>query len=372
MHCSYLLLPGLILACPALLKTQNLVPNFSFESLEDAPNMWMLNDTHFHAFMKDWNSPTEGSPDIFHNRIKDKFRHERPNVDMLPYRPRSGFVMTGIKGYGCKSGTMHCKEYLQVELLKPMVPGKRYSVSFWVNPIATSVRINNWGAAFSTKAKRALTVLNLGGIVPSIHTDTIVYGRKPSDWSRIAGTFVADSVYTHLLIGNFFSDEETRAMPVPNGLRYAYYLVDDVIVRPFKNGEPPKDDWSSITLGIAYELPLALFQFDRAELDPEALPGLEELAYFLKYRPDLKATILGHTDPAGTELYNLKLSEARANAVAAYLQVNGVPGHNLQCMGLGASRPRADNSTEEGRRLNRRVEVVIGRVTDNTEDSKEN
>lgn len=364
MHWLYLRLLGLAFVYPALLRTQNLVPNFSFESLEDAPNMWMLNDTHFHAFMKDWNSPTEGSPDIFHNRIKDKFRHTRPNVDMFPYRPRSGFVMTGIKGYGCKSGTMHCKEYLQVELLKPMEPGKRYSVSFWVNPIATSVRINNWGAAFSTGPKRALTALNLGGIVPSIYCDTIVYGRKPSDWSRISGAFVADSAYTHLLIGNFFSDEETRAMPVPNGLRYAYYLVDDVTVRPVKGGEAPRDDWSSIPLDSVFELPLALFHFDRADLNPEALPGLDELAYFLKYRPDLKATIFGHTDPAGTETYNLKLSEARARAVADYLRENGVTAENLHCIGLGAAQPRADNGTEDGRRLNRRVEVVIERATE--------
>lgn len=341
------------------LPAQNLVPNFSFEALDGIPDMWMLNDTHFHNFMKDWNSPTEGSPDIFHNRAKDRFRANRPNVDMFPFRPRSGYVMTGIKGFGCRNGTLHCKEYLQVALTQPLVPGREYSVSYWVNPVETSVRINNWGAALSTRQERFVTVLNLKGIQPKVYSDTVIYGGRPQDWSRVAGSFIADSAYTHLIIGNFFSDEETIAEPVSGGLRYAYYLIDDVLLRPLKPGEFPSDDWPPIPMDTAFELRTVLFAFDRSNLNPEALPDLDRLADFLKFRPDLEIAISGHTDPVGGAEYNQRLSEARAKAVADYLIEKGAGSSQVRWEGLGATQPRGENDTEEGRRLNRRVEVIV-------------
>ena len=70
----------------------------------------------------------------------------------------------------------------------------------------------------------------------------------------------------------------------------------------------------------------------------------------------LKAKISGHTDSDGEEVYNQKLSEKRAEAVLEYLTKKGIDKARLSSIGYGESKPIKDNSTEKGKKLNRRVE----------------
>jgi outer membrane protein OmpA-like peptidoglycan-associated protein len=74
-------------------------------------------------------------------------------------------------------------------------------------------------------------------------------------------------------------------------------------------------------------------------------------------RPDVKVEIAGHTDWTGSDAYNLKLSNARADAVMQYLISKGVKADNLTARGYGETQPIADNNTDEGRAKNRRVEL---------------
>ena len=75
-----------------------------------------------------------------------------------------------------------------------------------------------------------------------------------------------------------------------------------------------------------------------------------------------RLSITGHTDSVGSDAYNQKLSERRANAVANYLIDAGVPSSIIVgVQGLGESQPVADNKTREGRAENRRVEILIKR-----------
>jgi Outer membrane protein and related peptidoglycan-associated (lipo)proteins len=71
----------------------------------------------------------------------------------------------------------------------------------------------------------------------------------------------------------------------------------------------------------------------------------------------------GHTDSIGTEAYNQKLSERRANAVKAYLVSKGVPASKITTLGKGETQPVATNKTKEGRAKNRRVDVEFKGVT---------
>ena len=102
-----------------------------------------------------------------------------------------------------------------------------------------------------------------------------------------------------------------------------------------------------------------LFDYDRAELRAEARTNLEELAANLNRYERTDVLILGHTDSTGPESYNQGLSERRAGAAASYLQQLGVAGERVSTRGMGENDPVATNDTEEGRQLNRRVEVVI-------------
>lgn len=102
-----------------------------------------------------------------------------------------------------------------------------------------------------------------------------------------------------------------------------------------------------------------LFGFDSSKLSPEAQINIAKMAETLKEYEDTEILIEGHTDSAGSEDYNLELSEERAATVAKSLKRMGVKNSRIEKMGYGESMPVADNSTEMGREQNRRVEVSI-------------
>jgi len=75
--------------------------------------------------------------------------------------------------------------------------------------------------------------------------------------------------------------------------------------------------------------------------------------------PGLKIQLEGHTDSIGSEEYNMKLSQQRADAVREYLTGQGVPGLTVTAVGLGKADPVTSNDTTAGRQRNRRVEMVV-------------
>ena len=101
------------------------------------------------------------------------------------------------------------------------------------------------------------------------------------------------------------------------------------------------------------------FDFDKAIIKPEFMPVLDVAQSILKEQPDLKVVIEGHTCSMGTDAYNQKLSERRAKAVYDYLVKKGVNAAKLSTVGLGETQPMADNKTESGRELNRRVDFKL-------------
>ena len=105
------------------------------------------------------------------------------------------------------------------------------------------------------------------------------------------------------------------------------------------------------------------FEFDKARLTPNAKIILDGVASALIARPDIKVEIGGHTDSKGTDAYNLKLSDRRAASVKTYLESKGVAANRMSSHGYGEAIPVADNATDEGRELNRRVELKVTEST---------
>jgi len=102
------------------------------------------------------------------------------------------------------------------------------------------------------------------------------------------------------------------------------------------------------------------FDFDKAQVKEESYGDIKSLADFMKQYPQTTTTVEGHTDSVGTDAYNQGLSERRANAVRDVL-VNqyGVEGNRVNAAGYGESSPVADNATDSGRAINRRVEAEV-------------
>lgn len=102
-----------------------------------------------------------------------------------------------------------------------------------------------------------------------------------------------------------------------------------------------------------------LFDTGKSSLKPESSAAVAEIAKLLKKEPSLKLHVVGHTDNAGQAEANLKLSQARAEAVLAELVgAHGVAAARLKPFGAGPYAPVASNDSEDGRKQNRRVELV--------------
>jgi OOP family OmpA-OmpF porin len=102
------------------------------------------------------------------------------------------------------------------------------------------------------------------------------------------------------------------------------------------------------------------FDFDKAQVREESYGDIKSLADFMTQYPQTNTTVEGHTDSVGPDAYNQSLSEKRADAVREVL-VNqyGVEGQRVNSAGYGETRPVADNATESGRAINRRVEAQV-------------
>ncbi len=105
------------------------------------------------------------------------------------------------------------------------------------------------------------------------------------------------------------------------------------------------------------------FKTDSAEIDPSFYKVLNSVNLVVKKYNKTVVEVAGHTDSTGSAEYNQKLSERRANAVAQYLETQGLASNRVVTIGAGETKPVADNSTPEGRQANRRVELTLTPLT---------
>jgi OOP family OmpA-OmpF porin len=106
------------------------------------------------------------------------------------------------------------------------------------------------------------------------------------------------------------------------------------------------------------------FEINQKTVQREAEEKLDKVLTFMRKYPDTTAVIEGHTDEVGTSADNMRLSQSRAESMVSYLASHGIARSRLQAVGYGETRPLADNQTEVGRRLNRRINAIIACATD--------
>lgn len=128
-----------------------------------------------------------------------------------------------------------------------------------------------------------------------------------------------------------------------------------IVVAPAQVEAPVAE---ALAAGLSFRFDGVLFDTDMHFLKPEAGPVLDALAEALNAQPRITVRVEGHTDNRGSAPYNLELSKRRADSVAAALLERGVAAARMQVQGYGLTFPIATNDTEEGRALNRRVDVV--------------
>ncbi|MBC8155622.1 MAG: OmpA family protein [Bacteroidetes bacterium] len=110
---------------------------------------------------------------------------------------------------------------------------------------------------------------------------------------------------------------------------------------------------------VQTQLKTVEFVQSKVELVPSAQPALDQLLTFMRERPTVRIELAGHTDNQGDFDKNLTLSKQRVDLVKTFLVANGIAADRISSRGYGSTRPVASNNSEETRRLNRRVEMII-------------
>ena len=169
---------------------------------------------------------------------------------------------------------------------------------------------------------------------------------------RATGVNRSDKTLSTFIL-SLADDGSVRGVRSDNGSPFYYYTVETAPPGTvFECGQPAPP-----TLGCGSIIHGINFDFDSAVIRPESNDVLAALHKGLAADARSRVVIEGHTSSEGTEDYNLRLSERRAQAVVADLVTRGLAVSRLAAAGLGESRPIATNNDESGRSLNRRVEV---------------
>ncbi len=164
------------------------------------------------------------------------------------------------------------------------------------------------------------------------------------------------------------SDKANSRLVKPGDENYPLELLDrndaDAMAKYLKqnnqdNANEIINSMRNASSGYSIDLPRIYFAFNQSELLPSSFSSLELLAEILNEKPDMQIEIRGHTDNIGSNRYNKKLSLDRAESVYQFLIEAGIDKSRLDYKGLGNESPVADNNTEFGRQLNRRVEIIV-------------
>lgn len=275
-----------------------------------------------------------------------------PDVETKTTDARTGFFRMDDLGIGLTTVKIEREGYFPEERVVEIEEAK-------VTKLEVGLKAMELNAVFKGRVLDANTGNGLSAVI------TFVGARQPD----LPTNPVNGSFQTELPPGNYnlritaqnYSPLITQVTIEKGGIQEREYRLTPVPAA----AEPPKVDTTKKLVqptspGAFMTLKGVLFDFNKAELRPEARPALLEAADVLKQYPDIRVEVQGHTDNVGSDEYNMELSVRRAQAVANFLiRECGIDASRLVVRGYGESRPVASNRTEEGRQQNRRVDFVI-------------
>ena len=332
------------------LKSQNLVPDSSFESVHRLPTKKENSLT----CTKDWMSPTEGASDYYHN---DSKRHTGvPRNVFGRQKPHTGNAYAGI----CVRANFI--EYVQTKLTDTLIKDQEYLVEFYLCKAERSIgSVKEFGVLFTPKMTWGLTNK---GILASPHIEFLKPSgfKKKDTWMKFSAVYKANGDEAAFILGPFKNSKSKRFRG------FAHYYIDDVSINPINvlvdtaiqaiEPEIQKEEFLP-SVGRTIRLENVFFSTNESILLPNSYAELDQLVNYLMEEPKANIHISGHTDNTGSEELNFVLSEARSEAVANYLSSKNISETRISFSGHGSEMPIASNDTDEGKQQNRRVEFTI-------------
>jgi OmpA-OmpF porin, OOP family len=351
----------LLLLLPITALSQNMVPNGGFENTVKNPPTQSSSFRH-NMFVEDWIPASKSLFGFFHPLSKNlRIKKAGENCHYCgKFDAKSGIGYAGLTTY-LPSHSFHLRSYFQVQLIAPLEKNEIYHFSMWI-------RTSNYAAKFFTSGIGAylsdsafyvtpkdLTDHYYINVSPQIFCDSII--SNTAKWEKIESYYVAKGDELYLTIGNFFSDttikikENKKLIPSKIQIDYGYVFLDDIVLEK-------KNPFSELFTNGNIALQEITFQIGKETIENKSKPYLLLLAKFLIQNPGINIEIIGHTDNIGTSENNINLSKKRTESIKAYLLEKGVK-NKLILIGKGDLEAIADNTTEEGRQKNRRVEFIL-------------
>ena len=340
------------LLATTIFAQENLVPNASFEKQLTNLSQWSNSRTQFNENIHNWFSPTEGSPDIYLNNQSTDWIHNAQGLGLD--ETRFGKTMIGITTYvPAYSKKVHKREYISIQLREDIQTGHQYRLEFWIKNPKKALASSHIGVLMNNDRFYIKTEKRLNAI-PQFEIDSILHATQ---WKKVIYEFTATQNFKYLTIGNFApNDSIDYTWKVKRPSSFAYYYIDNVSLIQLK---PTTTSLNDFVIGQNFSLRNIHFEYDKAILKSSSFAELNKLLIYLLKNPNHTLDIFGHTDHDGSEIYNLQLSQARAEAVAKFLIQKGISVQRLSFKGFGESQPIAKNTSENGKQLNRRVEFMI-------------
>lgn len=358
----------LLFLFPVFVQAQNLVPNPGFEHFAYCPGGYVqIKDK---SPLSSWFSANRGTPDLYNScgfGAADVPRNWAGTSDAFEGSGYAGIFLYTSQEY-------FYREFLEIKLYEPLIKDTLYILEFRYKLSSYSkVSVDRIFAHLSDSVIRSkndeppkidprFKLIKDSAITP-----------ETGLWELAKFQFRATGGEQFLTIGNFSTDELTRKYDIRfNGNNEpmlggsAYYYIDDVRLVPrFVPGlgditltgtEIPD---TPVVPGSIYTLRNIQFDFNSIKLKGEYALDLDKMLQILEANPTFRVIITGHTDDTGSAVYNQSLSLKRSLSIKTYLISKGIQSDRITCIGKGESKPIVPNTSEEGRRINRRTEVVF-------------
>ncbi|MEI7595004.1 MAG: OmpA family protein [Bacteroidota bacterium] len=373
-----LLFFSVFIFCKTATYAQNLIFNPSFEERDSCPTE---NPNQVFKFCKNWMQATKGTPDLYAPCNIGYYSIPRSGTGYCT--PLSGTSYSGMLLYAVygMSGKEY-REYIETKLAEPLIAGEKYHFIIYVKPSGgfgddSRCYCNSIGMYFSEKIVKADS-FGVLDYKPQI-TNQFRMMEDTSKWQVVSGEFTAKGGERYLTIGNFkrnkdtktkFVKEKRQAMLGGEEFRNSYYYLDNIYVLPksklnsIESELSAFDELPNIPLWRGRVIPLKniYFPFDKSNLNKPSVEELDKLVDLMTTNKRLDIKIIGYADTIGNNAYNLELSLKRAEAVKNYLiKKGGFKERRITIEAKGDTCPVNDNATEEKRKINRRVVIIVTR-----------
>lgn len=399
---------------PCLLSAQNLVLNPSFEKKKDLISRRNLEKPIYSA--KDWLNPTAGNPKIYGSK-RNGYIFDKEGTSWN-FRAKSGKHVAALFVYGNNpfNGSLR-RDYIQGSLSEPLVIGKKYYFSFWVHYHCEGS--DNIGISFLPEWNFRMQS-GLLKLEPDAYQKELNNYSRDDSWAIVQDSFIAEHAYKTFIIGNFFSNEDTRVESDKIGHHLAY--IDDISVeeainqdmpgreeptplaivpesdtllspkreefptetakapnpvkvlpRPQPTVQPPSRPEPRTSIHKTY-VPInpkkvllpkpnsfrfepVFFAYDSPIVRKKYKGQLRRIIQHLKENPQKKILIKGYASEEGGTMYNFSLAMDRAEQTKSFLRRQGIGPERMYIKVIGESVSQEELA--RGKAYNRRVDFEI-------------